>query len=578
MAIGQSDTMSQMRFTLLAFAALLLHAQEYPLGADHERHPGVPVGKVTKYTLTGKIYPGTTRDYWVYVPAQYDAAKPAAVLVVQDGGGWVTDTGRFRAHIVMDNLIHQGAIPVTIGIFVNPGVLPALNPDAQDRFNRSFEYDAMTDRYARFLAEDLLPAVAKDYNLSKDPNDHAIAGSSSGASAALIAAWNRPDLFNRVISYIGSFTNLRGSQTLSSLIRKTEPKPLRIFLQDGRNDQSIYAGSWFRANEDISMSLNYAGYDSTFVIGNEAHNGIHGSAILPDALKWIWRDYPAPIKKGTRPIEQFIDATKGWELLSQGHSFTEGPTADKEGNVFFTDARGDKLWKIAVDGKATLFKDRAGFVSGMDFGSDGKLYAARREPKQIIAIDMAGKETVIVDGADANDLAVTAKGEIYYTDPNAHKLWFVDAQHNKRQVHEGIQFPNGITLTPDQSMVIVADSGDRWVWSFQRAADGSLINGEPFHRLEIQDQTPRSSADGLAVDTEGFLYVTTNLGLQIVDPPGRVNAILNKPQPGSLSNVAFGGPNLDYLYVTAGDKVYRRLAKRKGVNAWTVVKPPRPRL
>ncbi len=567
-----------MRFTLFAFVAVLLHAQEYPLGPDHNRHPGVPVGKVTKYTLSGKVYPGTTRDYWVYVPAQYQAAKPAAVMVVQDGGGWINETGRFRAPIVFDNLIHQGQMPITIGIFVNPGVLPSLTPDGQDRFNRSFEYDAMTDRYARFLAEDLLPAVAAKYNLSQSPNDRAIAGSSSGASAALIAAWNRPDQFSRVISFIGSFTNLRGAQTLSSLIRKTEPKPLRIFLQDGRNDQSIYAGSWFRANEDIDMALTYAGYDHTFVVGNEAHNGIHGSAVLPEALRWLWRDYPKPIAKGTRPITQFVDATKSWELLSQGHSFAEGPTVDRDGNLFFADSRGDKMWKISLDGKVSLFKDKSGTVSALRFGADGKLYACRRNPKQLITFAMDGTETVIADGVECNDLAVTARNEIYFTDTPGRRVWYIDAQRHKRAVHEGIASPNGITLSPDQTMVIVADAADRWVWSFQRSADGSLINGEPFYRLELADQTPRSSADGMAVDTEGFLYVTTTLGLQIVDPAGRVNSILNKPQPGPLSNVAFGGPNLDYLYITAGDKVYRRLAVRKGVNAWTVIKPPKPKL
>ena len=567
-----------MRYILLSFAALLLHAQEYPLGPDHQRQPGTPVGQVTKHSLAGKVYPGTTRDYWVYVPAQYQANKPAAVLVVQDGGGWISDTGRFRAPIVMDNLIHRGEMPVTIGIFVNPGTMPALTPDSQDRFHRSFEYDAMSDRYARFLADDLLPAVAKDYNLSRDPNDRAIAGSSSGASAALIAAWNRPDQFSRVISYIGSFTNLRGAQTLSSLIRKTEPKALRIFMQDGRNDQSIYAGSWFRANEDIDMALTYAGYDHTFVIGNEAHNGIHGSAILPDALRWLWRDYPKPITKGTRPITQFIDPAQDWQLLSQGHTFAEGPTVDRQGNLFFTDVRADKLWKIGLDQKVTLFKDKAGKVSGLKFGPDGNLYACRREPKQIVAFHMDGTETVIADGADANDLTVTAKGEIYYSDPAAKRVWLIDAQRQKRVVYEGIQSPNGVTLSPDQSMLIVADSADRWVWSFQRTPDGSLINGEPFYRLELADQTARSSADGLTVDTEGFLYVTSHLGLQIVDPAGRVNAILNKPQPGPLSSVAFGGPNLDYLYITAGDKVFRRKSVRQGVNGWIIVKPPKPRL
>ncbi|MBY0504318.1 MAG: SMP-30/gluconolactonase/LRE family protein [Bryobacteraceae bacterium] len=567
--------MSGMRFLLPFAAVACLLAQEYPLGPDHERHPGVPVGQVTKYTLTGKVYPGTTRDYWVYVPAQYKAASPASVMVVQDGGGWINETGRFRAPIVLDNLIHQGQMPVTIGIFVNPGVMPALTPEGQDRFHRSFEYDAMSDRYARFLVEDLLPEVDAKYNLSKDPNDRAIAGSSSGASAAFIAAWHRPDQFRRVLSFIGSFTNLRGAQTLSSLIRKTEPKPLRIFLQDGRNDQSIYAGSWFRANEDMQSAFAYAGYDHTWVVGNEAHNGIHGSAILPDALRWLWRK--DPIRTGTRPIEAFVDPTQTWQVVSEGHTFAEGPTFDRDGNFYFTDVRADKLWKIDTAGKKTVFKDKPGQVSGLRFAPDGNLYACRRTPKQIVAFAMDGTETVLAE-ADANDLAVTAKGEIYFTETAAHRVWYVDALRNKRMVHEGIVSPNGIALSPDQSMLFVSDSADRWVWSFQRAADGSLANGEPFHRLELFDPTPRSSADGLAVDTDGFLYVTTNLGLQIVDPAGRVNAILNKPQPGPLASVAFGGANLDTLYITAGDKVYRRPAKRKGVNAWTVTKPPKPKL
>src|SRR6266404_8452580 len=273
----------------LTFAALVLAgaaalSQEYSLGPDSQPHTGVPKGKVTKATWsTSRVFPGTTRDYWVYVPAQYDGSKPACVMVFQDGAGFANETGAWRVPIVFDNLIQQGAMPVTIGIFIDPGVLPAAAPGLQSRFNRSYEYDGLGSRYARFLIDEILPEVAKQYKLSSDPNDRAIAGSSSGGIAAFTAAWERPDDFRRVLSFVGSFTNLRGGDVYDSLIRKMEPKPLRVFLQDGSNDQSIYSGSWYLANQSVAKSLEYNGYDRNFVMGSEGHNSRHGAAILPDA-------------------------------------------------------------------------------------------------------------------------------------------------------------------------------------------------------------------------------------------------------------------------------------------------------
>ncbi len=205
--------MKKLLTLFLVLAAPQLFAQ-YSLGPDSERHDGVPKGEVTKYTWTSKIFPGTTRDYWIYVPAEYDPSKPACVMVIQDGGGWVRDDGSWRAPVVFDNLIYQKAMPVTIGIFINPGVLNARSETQQNRYNRSYEYDALGDRYARFLIEEILPEVAKKYNLSKDPNDYGIGGSSSGGAAAFTAAWNRPDAFRRVLSFIGSFTDLRGADYL----------------------------------------------------------------------------------------------------------------------------------------------------------------------------------------------------------------------------------------------------------------------------------------------------------------------------------------------------------------------------
>jgi sugar lactone lactonase YvrE/enterochelin esterase-like enzyme len=566
------------------FACSLIAADDYPLGPDSERHPDVPKGVVTKHTWTSKIFPGTVRDYWVYVPAQYKPGSAACVMIFQDGGGYIAEDGRWRVPVVFDNLINKHEMPATIGIFINPGVLPVLSADQQNRYNRSFEYDALGDRYARFLIEEILPEVGKSYSLSSDPNDRAIAGASSGGIAAFTAAWNRPDVFHRVLSFIGSFTNLRGGEIYASLIRKTEPKPLRVFLQDGKNDLNLYAGSWYIANQDVASALEYAGYDSTFVVGTEGHNGKHGSAILPDALRWLWRDYPKPIEKshagGERHfVTTILDPNSEWEIASQGHKFTEGPAVDRNGTVFFSDIPNNRIHKIDASGKVTVFKEDTGGANGLMFGPDGRLYACQNGRKRIVAYAPDGAETVIADDVNSNGIAGNQRGEIYFSDPEHKRVWFIDAKRNKRVVHEGIEFPNGLRLSPDQSLLLVADTAGKWVWSFQIQLDGSLSNGQPFYRLETPDESSTSGADGMTVDAEGYLYVATRIGIQVCDQPGRVTAIINKPQSGPISNVVFAGADMQMLYVTAGDKVFRRHLRRKGTTVpWMPVKPPVPQL
>ncbi len=254
---------------------------------------GVPQGTVTKGTWTSdKVFPGTVRDYWVYVPKQYNPQKPACVMVFQDGGAYVNTERQFRVPTVFDNLIHKGEMPVTIGIFLNPGVFPTEKPDGKPKSNRSFEYDTLSDQYARFLLEEILPAVGKDYNLTDDPNGRAIGGISSGGICAWTVAWERPDAFRKVLSHVGSFTNIRGGHDYQAQIRKTDPKPIRIFMQDGENDLDNIHGNWPLANQQMAKSLAFKEYDYKFVYGTGAHNGIHGGAILPESLRWLWRDYP----------------------------------------------------------------------------------------------------------------------------------------------------------------------------------------------------------------------------------------------------------------------------------------------
>lgn len=250
---------------------------------------GVPKGNVTKHTWKSKVFPGTVRDYWVYVPAQYDASKPACVMVFQDGAGYVNPKGQRRVPIVFDNLIHKKEMPVTIGIFINPGVVPPTKTGQKPRRNRSFEYDTLSDQYARFLEKEILPEVGKKYNLTKDPECRAICGISSGGICAFTVAWERPDLFRKVVSHVGSFVNIRSGDRYPGIIRKTERKPIRVFLQDGKNDLNNLHGNWPLANQQMASALKFMDYDYKFVFGDGGHNGIHGGAILPDTLRWLWR-------------------------------------------------------------------------------------------------------------------------------------------------------------------------------------------------------------------------------------------------------------------------------------------------
>lgn len=283
-------------FLVGAFAAMQIHADDsqYELGTDSQIQDGVPQGKVTEYVWSeSRIFPGTIRRYWVYVPAQYDGSEPASVMVFQDGHTYVDPKGQFRATVVMDNLIHKQEMPVTVGIFIDPGhttdELPE-KPGWQPRpANRSVEYDKLSDDYARFLLEEILPEVSKSVSLTDDPDQRAICGISSGGICAFTVAWEHPEAFRKVLSHVGSFTNIRGGHVYPALIREEDRKPIRIFLQDGKEDLDNRFGNWPLANQQMAKALEFKEYDFEFVFGEGGHNGIHGGAILPESMRWLWR-------------------------------------------------------------------------------------------------------------------------------------------------------------------------------------------------------------------------------------------------------------------------------------------------
>ena len=276
----------------LGCAAGVRGADDYKLGPESLPQAGVPVGTVERFSWKeSKSYPGTERDYWVYVPKQYDAAKPACLMIFMDGGGYLSTNGSFRTTTVFDNLIQKQEMPVTIGVFINPGNVPASEPGQKGRSNRSYEYDSVGDLYVRFLLEEILPEVSKKWNITKDPAGRATAGISSGGICAFTAAWERPTEFGKVLSHIGSFTNIRGGHIYPALIRKSEKKALKVFLQDGTNDLDNLHGNWPLSNQDMAAALKFAKYEHKLVLGDGGHSGKHGGAILPDSLRWLWDGY-----------------------------------------------------------------------------------------------------------------------------------------------------------------------------------------------------------------------------------------------------------------------------------------------
>jgi gluconolactonase len=541
--------------------------------------PPLPANVVKGEFANSIVYPGTWREYWVYLPKELDRARPAPLMVFQDGL-------QYGAPAIFDDLIQKKLLPPLVGVFVMHGRVRAPSADALDRMNRSFEYDSVSGDYARFLLDELLPFVAKTHGLtlSTDPNDRAIAGNSSGAIAAFAAAWNRPDGFRRVFSAIGTYVGLRGGNDFPVLIRKTEPKPIRVFLQDGRNDLNNYTGNWFLANQDMLSAFEYAGYDVRYEWGDGEHNSRHATEIFPQAVGWLWRDWPAPIKanpegKSKQDVFQVLTPGDDWQLVSEGHRGTDGPAVNAKGELFFSDPSNNKIFKVGLDGQVSLFADNTNGANGMMFGPDGRLYTGATRSKQIVAYEADGKLTVIAENATVNDLAVNVKGDIYYSDTAAKRIWLLPKGGVARVVDEGIESPNGVLFSPDQTLLYVSDYVGGLSWAFQIQPDGSLTHKQRYFYVHMPDAATRSASDGMAVDADGRVYIATALGVQVFDQIGKCHAIIPAPNRAALSNVEFAGANFDELYITNGDKVFRRKTKVKGVLSWRPpVKPAPPRL
>ncbi len=456
-----------------------------------------PTGTVTQYSFDqSRIFPGTVRDYWVYVPAQYDGSRPACVHVNQDGV-------QFNAPEVFDQLIAEGKMPVTIGIFVKPGVMPPAHEGGSRRGNRSYEYDSITDDYVRFLLEELLPHVEKtlNLNLSHDGNDRSIAGTSSGAICAFNAAWHRPDAFTRVFSGVGSYVNMRGGDAYPLLVRQTEPKPIRVFLQDGCNDLSRYCGDWWMANQTMLSALTFAGYEVNHVWDESSHGASGGTVVFADAMTWLWKDWPKPVQAGpgTPLLQEILIPGQSWQETTEPFPDTNPATDDLGGR-----------------------------------------YAA--QPRD--------------DNGNTPICYMIADGQTRVIDPQ-----FGSA--------------GGLTLSVDKSLLLVSDTRGNEVYSYRVLGPGQVDCKQKFYYLYPPGEAESAGGGGMCMDSKGYLYVATHLGVQVCDNSGRVNGIIATPG-GDLRDVRFGGPDRDTLYAICGDKVYARKLKVSGAASAGAAAQPQP--
>lgn len=557
-----------------------------------------PKGEVLKRSFSNsQIFPGTYRDYWIYVPRQYDPAKPACVYVNQDGI-------QYNAPQVFDQLIASGDMPVTIGVFIMHGRVKADNPEqALDRFNRSFEYDGLGDDYVRFLLEEMLPEVEKQktedgraIKLSQRGTDRAIGGASSGAICAFTAAWERPDAFQRVFSSIGTYVGLRGGNVYPTLIRKYEPRPIRVFLEDGSNDQNIYGGDWWMANLEMERSLKFAGYEVEHSWSEGGHDIKHATEIFPDAMKWLWKGWPESPKAGKGPpqLQEIVVADQGWTLVTKNRRNLRSPVTDLAGKVYFLE---DELivqspmpellpanvrqW--TPGGELTAIRTNLPRAFGLAAGPEGQLYTGvdGNGGSALIGWAPAGKDDRVVARLLAQRAVVRHDGGAYVVgfdnsaDSKRPALFFIPAGGKPVPVEPCQNFsPGALCLSPDQTLLYVADRFSQWVYSFQVQGDGGLRHGQRYYHLHLPDRS--ASGDeirDLKVDTDGRLYCATSLGVQICDQAGRVNCIVPVPG-GAVTGICFAGPEAQTLVAFTKDQIYTRPIKTRG--AHPLAKPNKP--
>ncbi len=555
-----------------------------PLTDDSKPRPGVPHGEIVEGMINDSaLYPGTENHFAVYVPAQYKPAQPACLLVCLDAIGETGPT-------VFDNLIAAGEMPVTVAVGLSSGTVWKTPGKEAYRWNRSYEFDSTNGRFPSFVIEELLPRIealktrdGRPIRLSHEAKDRAAMGGSTGGIGSFTLAWERPDSFSRVYSMIGTFVSMRGGHDYPALIRKTEPKPIRIFLEDGSTDAwNPLFGSWFMANENMEAALTFSGYDVEHAWGEHGHTGHPGAVILPDVMRWLWRGWPAAVSEGHSAndmLGSILRPGEAWQQVPGDYGGAAGLASNAQGDVYFCDPTSHTIFRIGADGTPSAFSWDAPREAGQAFGPDGTLYATVPGKKKVIAFDAQGNVREVAANIRASRILVTAKNEIYVTEPGVHAdepstIWRIKPDGERKALDQGLLAASGIAFSPDQDLLLAAEHATSRVSSFVVGADGSLNDREPFFWLHAADSPGESGTADLAVDLKGSLYAATRLGVQVCDRNGRVRAILWLPSPsGPVQGLCWGGAAFDTLYATDGRTLFRRRLMIPGYSQWSAPVP-----
>jgi enterochelin esterase-like enzyme len=500
-------------------------------------------GEVLKFQLDDShIYPGTEREILVYVPQQYVGDQPACLLVCMDGI-------LYDATTVMDNLIASGEMPVTVGVFVNPGVVYDEEGEVV-RYNRCKEFDSTDDSFATFLENEVLAKVegmqtesGKTIRLSKDANDRAITGASSGGIAAFTAAWSRPDLYSRVYTTVGTFVAMRGGHEYPAIVRKTEPKPLRIYMQDGWYDvwNPIF-GEWFEYNLLMESAFNFAGYEVFHHWNRGNHSIKYGTLAFPDAMRWLWKGYPARVQKGWSNngiLQDILLKDEDWQEIPVSMEIDSDLFATADSSIVFSSQT--MIYKVSPAGACT-------HVGAMKTGE--RLMGCGLTAR---GTTLYHKGTKVADGLSGLQAVLPLDGDRYLALCN-------DRAKSKPNVWVVSAGSRALAIAPDYRFCVTGEDKTHHLLSTIVSQQGEMLYSEPFYYLHDMSNGVLQPAGNMAFDTKGNLYVATEMGVQVADHNGRVRAILSLPA-GGVQSLAFSG---NYLYVLCGNRLFVRKMNAEG--------------